>query len=398
MFNIALYDWEEEVIEGKARIIIPKRELYLRPDQKYEPAWSPVFYNPLMRVSRDLTVLSTRVFFRGREFFFIDVLAGTGIRGIRLVLESNGYGVINDVDPIAYYYMKRNVLRNNVGDVLKPYMCEANSLLNNYTFSGVPVDYIDVDPYGSPIPFIDSAVKPLAKKGFLGVTATDAAPLVCSHSHKTLRRYNVLCRKTDFEKELGLRILIYNIVFRSASHDVALTPVLSYSHQYYYRVFFVTERSGQRSYEVIKKCRGYIWYCNSTLERGYVKTIEESRDITCLDNSKPVLIGPLWICELGSIDFIKQVIREANKATNTMEQTTLKLLENLKSEYTINQPYVRYDKLFGSLKKNQPPINEFIEMLRQHGYLAYRSHFDPRGVRINASLKEVIELIKQVYY
>lgn len=391
------FDWEEEIIEGKAHIIIPKRSLYLRPDKKYEPAWSMVFYNPLMRISRDLTVLSTRVFFHDREFFFIDVLAGTGIRGIRLVLESNGYGIVNDIDPIAYYYMRRNIIRNNISDSLLPYMCESNSLLNNYTFSGIPIDYIDVDPYGSPIPFIDSVVKPLSKKAFLGVTATDSAPLVCSHSHKTLRRYNVLCTKTDFEKELGLRILIYNIVFRGASHDVFLKPVLSYSHQYYYRIFFITERSGNKSYGIIKECRGYIWYCDSTLERGYLKKIDEYRDIKCLDNSYPKLIGPLWICDLGDISFVQELINEAVKNDIAVEQDTLKLLEKLRKEYVINQLYVRYDKLFGLIKKNQPPINEFIKTLRQHGYHAERTHFDPRGVKINASLKEIIQFIKRIY-
>ena len=198
----------------------------------------------------------------GRRLKILDLLAASGIRGLRFATEVDGLGKVylNDKSEVAYKFMRENLEGNKskLKCEVKIFNEEANELLFSLDEY---FDYIDVDPYGSPIPFIDSAVKPLAKKGFLGVTATDAAPLVCSHSHKTLRRYNVLCRKTDFEKELGLRILIYNIVFRSASHDVALTPVLSYSHQYYYRVFFVTERSGQRSYEVIKKCRGYIWYC-----------------------------------------------------------------------------------------------------------------------------------------
>ena len=107
--NIKVFDWEEIIVEGLAKIIIPKRELFIRPDGLYEPAWSPVFYNPLMEFNRNITVLVTITYFNKKEFFFIEPLSGTGIRGIRLALESNGYGYINDVDPLSYYYMERNI-------------------------------------------------------------------------------------------------------------------------------------------------------------------------------------------------------------------------------------------------------------------------------------------------
>jgi tRNA (guanine26-N2/guanine27-N2)-dimethyltransferase len=263
-----VFDWEEVISEGAAKIIIPRRELFRRSDGVYEPAWAPVFYNPLMRTNRDFTVLATKTYFNNHEFMFIEPLGGTGVRGIRLAIESNGYGLINDVDPVAYYYITRNIRLNNIDDRVYAVMHEANTLLNNYTFTGVLVEYIDIDPYGSPIPFIDSAIKPLAKKALIGVTATDTGPLTCSHGNKALRRYGIRCFKTDFSKELGLRILIYNIVFRAAAMDVVLKPLFSYSDKYYYRVFFETERSGAKSYRVIEECRGYLWYCKNTLERG----------------------------------------------------------------------------------------------------------------------------------
>ncbi|MET1159838.1 MAG: tRNA (guanine(26)-N(2))-dimethyltransferase [Thermoprotei archaeon] len=384
-------DWEEVIEEGRARVIIPRRELFLRENGVYEPAWSPVFYNPVMRVSRDFTTLVTKTAFGEKEYFFIDALAGTGIRGIRLALETNGYGVVNDVDPIAYYYMTRNILFNNVDDKVKPVMQEANTLMNNYTFSGILVDYIDIDPYGSPIPFIDSAVKPLSKNGLLGVTATDTAPLVCSHSRKTLRRYNIICSKVDFEKELGIRILIYNIVFRASSQDVALIPLLSYAHKHYFRVFFRTIRSANESYRVLKECRGYIWYCLSTLERGFTK---DPNDVPqCLDGNKPIVMGPLWICKLGEQEFIEKLYKEAKKL-DYIDQETLKITEHLVVECAYENPYFRYDKLFGRLKKNMPPIKEFIEFLRKHGISACRTHFDPRGIRIDKPISEAIKLIQ----
>ncbi len=390
VFVNAIYEWEEIVTEGLAKIIIPKRELFQRPDQTYEPAWSPVFYNPLMKPCRDLTVLVNYSYFGNKSYFFIDSLAGTGVRGIRLGLETNGYGIINDVDPIAYYYMLRNIELNNLSQRVQPYMCESNALFNNFTFSGVIVDYIDIDPYGSPIPFIDSAVKTLGKNSLLGVTATDTAPLVCSHRHKTLRRYNIECMKTDFEKELGLRILIYNLIIRSASQDVCLKPLISYYHKHYYRVFFETTRSGSKAFENVSKCRGYLWYCPKTLERGFVKEINTIEN-NCSDGEQ-IVAGPLWICNLGDTDFLKKLIDNVEKFANYIDLNLLKQLKILLYEYRIEQPYIRYDKFFSKIGRNMIPIEEFINIIKKQGFEASRSHFDPRGVRTNAPVKILREI------
>lgn len=390
MYIDGFFEWEEIIHEGLAKIIIPKRELFLRPDRVYEPAWSPVFYNPLMKLSRDMTILVNYSYFGAKSYFFIDSLAGTGIRGIRLALETNGYGIINDVDPIAYYYMVRNIDLNKLSGYVYPYMCESNTLFNNYTFSGMVFDYIDIDPYGSPIPFIDSAVKALGRRSLLGVTATDTAPLVCSHKRKTLRRYNVNCINTDFEKELGLRILIYNLVIRASSLDICLKPLISYYHRYYYRVFFEAVRSSSRAYELVSKCRGYLWYCIDTLERGYVRTIDIIEN-NC-STGKQIVIGPLWICSLGDIDFLSTVLKNTDKYSEITNYELINLLNTLLGEYRIEQPYIRCDKFFSSIRKNMIPINKFIDIVRRNSFEAYRSHFDPRGVRTNMPIKILREI------
>lgn len=386
--NIKVFDWEEIIVEGLAKIIIPKRELFIRPDGIYEPAWSPVFYNPLMELNRNITVLVTTTYFNRKEFFFIEPLSGTGIRGIRLALESNGYGYINDVDPLSYYYMERNISLNNLRGKLVATINEANTFLNNFTFSGIIVDYIDIDPYGSPIPFIDSAIRPLGKKALIGITATDTGPLTCSHKQKTLRRYGIRCQKVDFSKELGLRILLYNIAFRAASNDVAVYPLISFQHKYYYRVFLKTARSGNESYKLMDKCSGYIVHNLENLDRKFIKEPNEVKD----HGQKTQIIGPLWICPLGDPDFIKEVINEGTKQ-EYINRETIDFLEELVRETTINQPYIRYDKLFGLHKKNMPSINTFIELIRKHGYEAYRTHFDPRGIKTNAPIEILHEII-----
>lgn len=384
--SLEVYPWEKIIEEGKARIIIPDPALFTRSDGKYEPAWAPVFYNPLMRLNRDLTVIIARTMYPGGGFF-VEALGGSGVRGVRLGAEAGMEGIINDVDPIAHYYIRRNIVLNGLEDRLEAYMHEANSLLNSLTFTGVFIDYIDLDPYGSPIPFIDSAVKPLAKKALLGVTATDTGPLTCSHPKKMLRRYGVRCTDVDFSKELGLRVLIHNLVFRASGQDVALYPILSYSYKYYYRVFFKTIRSSQACYELLEQCRGYIWYCRDNLARSYIREPGENPGIDCRD---PVVLGPLWTCSIGDYRFTEEVV---SGSYEDIYRDAVEFVKSIRSDYLVDTPYYRYDMLFGRFRKNMPPIREFIDRIRDHGYKAYRSHFDPRGVKTDAPYEVLVEAI-----
>ncbi len=371
------------VEEGLAKIIIPNPEKYKRPDGVLEPAWFPVFYNPLMKLNRDLTILVVRESFKSG--FFIEALGGTGVRGVRLAVEAGLDGIINDVDPLAYRYIRRNIRLNKLEDKVYPYMHEANSLLNNFTFTGIVVDYLDIDPYGSPIPYIDSAVKPLGKKSLLGVTATDTGPLTCSHPAKMLRRYGVRCVDTDFSKELGLRVLIYNLVFRAAGQDVALKPIMSYNYKYYYRVFFASERRARSAFRILDECRGYIWFCSDNYDRKIIR-----EPVLIEKNCKHQhVIGPLWICRLGDKEFIDRISR----VTDPLYSEATSLARKLIDEIDIDQPYFRYDKLFGYHKKNMPPIDVFIKKLKELGYKATRTHFDPRGVKTNASILEIHKII-----
>ncbi|MFZ8783385.1 MAG: N2,N2-dimethylguanosine tRNA methyltransferase [Desulfurococcaceae archaeon] len=369
---------------------MPRIELYRREDGGIEPAWMPVFYNPHAVVSRDLTVLFLKATISKRDFFFVDLLAGTGIRGIRVGLEACGRGILNDIDPRAYYYIKRNILLNKLEGSLEAFNQEANTLLNMLVFSGVLVDYVDVDPYGSPAPFIDSVFKPLAKSAYIGLTATDLAPLSCTHPHKTLTRYWDKCVKVDFDKEYALRLLIANVAMRAAALGYALKPLLSVVHRHYIRVFFAANRSYNKAYRVLDECLGYIWYCADTLERGYIKDVHDTP--LCSSGRKPTVLRRTWICSTSSSEVVAEVLNKAREAGFIHPDTT-RILEALNAEVEISAPYTRLDKLCGALKVNMPKISVLISRLREVGFKATRTHMEVRGLRTNAPFEELRKIL-----
>lgn len=51
---------------------------------------------------------------------------------------------------------------------------------------------VDIDPYGSPAPFIDAAVQSVADGGMLMVTCTDMAILCGNHSETCYAKYGAM--------------------------------------------------------------------------------------------------------------------------------------------------------------------------------------------------------------
>ena len=182
--------------EGKATIKIPKETKISKE--------LPVFYNPVMKFNRDITIALLNTL--DEDLRISLPLAGTGVRGIRIALETKHKNIIfNDLNPVAIKIINQNLKLNKLK--LKVENKEANKfLLENKGF-----DYIDIDPFGSPNPFLDSAIKRLSREGILAVTATDTAPLCGTFPKACLRKYWAKPLRNELMHEIGLRILIRKV-------------------------------------------------------------------------------------------------------------------------------------------------------------------------------------------
>ena len=83
--------------------------------------------------------------------------------------------------------------------------------------SSVNYDIIDIDPYGTFEPFLNSALEScnLHKPTLLCLTSTDVRVLCNPHLIECFRRYGTFFPKTPFMKEVGIRILLNCLNSRS---------------------------------------------------------------------------------------------------------------------------------------------------------------------------------------
>src|SRR3989304_5749289 len=78
----------ERLTEGKVTILVPKLAAYVKDPSDYAPSKAPVFYNPVMELNRDISVLALQAYERraNREISICEPLTSSGVRGVRLAV------------------------------------------------------------------------------------------------------------------------------------------------------------------------------------------------------------------------------------------------------------------------------------------------------------------------
>ena len=129
---------------------------------------------------------------------------------------------------------------------------DANALMHSQHFG-----YIDIDPFGTPMPFIDAAIQSIKNKGVLGITATDTAPLCGAHKAACIRRYKARPIRGSQCHEIGLRILLGYIAREAIKHDAGIRPLLCYYMDHYFRVYVQIIRGARRADKALEEIGFY---------------------------------------------------------------------------------------------------------------------------------------------
>jgi len=306
-----------------------------------------VFYNPVMKMNRTLSVLVVKSFF-DRPARIADIMTASGIRAIRMAKEAAEkiekiYA--NDYSEKAVKLIKKNIEKNKAKKIEV-----SNKDANIFLLESTGFDYIDVDPFGTPNPFLDSAIKRIAREGILAVTATDTAALAGTFESACERKYWAKPLRNYLMHEIGLRILIRKVQLIGTQYEKALIPVLSYFRDHYYRIFFKCEKGKKKCDEIIKNH----------------KMFEKA--------------GPLWAGKLQDKSLIEKML-------NYADAESTKFLEILRDESEINQVG------FFLTDKMNMKVNDILEKLKSKGIKASRTHFAGNGIKCECSLKELSSLL-----
>ena len=358
-----------EITEGRTRLEIPEDHSVSGPGKRV----GKVFYNRQMRFNRDVSVCLFPVLdLAGKTA--LDAMAGTGARGVRVANESaGGFDMwINDAVPEAHSIIERNIELNGLENAT-PLNEDLRCLLSKRVF-----DYVDIDPFGSPVPFLHSAIAGCKRNGILAVTATDTAPLAGTYPKKCLRRYGARPLRCRFGHEMGLRILIGHIVREAAKYDRGIEPILCFYADHYFRVHLRMREGGAGADRSLDQL-GFIEYEADTGRRSIS------------EGPGPQSYGPLWIGPLSDRSILTLLQTDEGLAEpRRMER----MLSTWRKELDIPFFYDS-DEVSAILGMSPPPLDAILEKLGERAK-ATRTHFSPTGFKTDLDFDELLDSFKEL--
>jgi len=390
----------ETVQEGKVKARVPKLKAFKKQPSDYAPSKAPVFYNPVMELNRDIAVLAFQAYQRlvNKEISVCEPLTSSGIRGIRIAAEIHGAKkvVISDINERAVKLAKHNVHLNDLQERVKVKHKDANCLLSCHGAPRKRFDVIDVDPFGSPVPYLDSAVSALRNKGLLAVTATDLAPLCGVHAKACVRKYGGRPLRTEYCHELAVRLLAGCIATFAAKHDIGVRVVFSHSTDHYIRVYAQISYGAKKADASIKNL-GYFLHCFNCLHREAAKTLSVKFFEKCPEcGSKMSWAGPLWLGKIFDSQFCEAMAQENRRTAFRNSGKISKLLSLAKDEAEAAATYYVIDKISNKLSSPVPSVAAMLRILQDNGFEAVLTHFNSRGVRTKAPALVMQKLLQKI--
>jgi tRNA (guanine26-N2/guanine27-N2)-dimethyltransferase len=328
-----------------------------------------VFYNGAMALDRDLHVAVATAWAAGRSgpASAWEMLGATGVRGLRVLVESGALGRLlsTEAGGPASVVLSANAER---------YADRGASALRwdaRRAAPGWPFDHVDLDPFGSPLPYLDAAFEALAPGGLLSVTATDMIVLAGVDAEATQRRYGATPVRGRLGPESGLRILLRTLSDRAVSRSLAIHPLVAYVHDHYVRCYVSVGEPGTAP---------------------PVGTIDSDRwDGPPLASRGPV--GPMWLGPLFDPRFL---LRLSVPVGSARPEPLGRLLERFREESVADVPfYYEPNTIAKRLGLSAPPSTaRFVEMLRAKGDPTGRTHVRDGAFRTRATRAEVDEVAK----
>jgi tRNA (guanine26-N2/guanine27-N2)-dimethyltransferase len=418
--------------EGRTLMLLPSL-----PEDGQGPgtkASGKVFYNPAMAGSRTRSVLLLRhaldMGFLGEgTVYALDGLTASGLRARRWLNElpaemsERVSATIVDLEEEALRWAEASHNEfppSQGGGILEPSKGDLRSVVLR---SGR--HWVDIDPYGSPMPFIDSAMQSMARSGVMEVSATDTAALTGSSSTALMRRYGARVRTDSLAHDSGMRVMLANFSRVAARHDRAIVPLLSVWDSHHLRVSFRVLKSVSTANELEDSIG---WRVHSPTKEEVSASIDAGLHpnssvvhlpMHCMlplkfpiDRRDPRVSGPLWVGPMGDRDAMSSMTEENalessgpefsvddplgwdERRVEAERRRVARSVRHISEESGVisSSHLVVVDDLAAWLGSGAPPSpRKIVDMLNEAGHSAGVSSYGRPSFRANAPWEAIVE-------
>ncbi|RVE73749.1 hypothetical protein OJAV_G00034330 [Oryzias javanicus] len=314
-----------------------------------------------------------------------------------------------------------------------------------------PFDYIHLDPFGTAVNYLDAAFRNVRNLGIISVTSTDTGSLYAKCPNVTQRHYSCHIVRTEYYKELAARMVVASVARAAARCTKGIEVLLAVALEHFVLVVVRVLRGPTQADESVKKLRKLV-HCQWCEGRVFLKLgnmVDDTLPCNChgsLPGKTAVHLGPLWSGPLFNTGFLRRMLSAAvqhsmddiqplvktlicesecttlkplfhgsSALTNQVEcgvviktlqeggeagptdqsgkrklgEESVNVLKKMKPDASLEHPPFYYSIHRHSMRgMNMPKLNKFLQYLTEAGFRVGRTHFDPTGVRTDATLQQ----------
>ena len=349
------------------------------------------FYNPQSKLVRDLGVLAASVYKQDHgSLRVLDALSGCGVRSLRYWQESKAdFLWVNEGNPEHSSTLKQNLSQAISPDCYRITHQDAHRVFFSCYANCDYYDLVDVDCFGTAVPYINSMLWATKIGGLIYLTATDGRTLTGHLPENSIQAYGAIARSHPAAQEQALRILIGSTQQQAATKGLGIEPVFSLFTGRTYRLMMrlvAKPRLNKNDY-------GFIAYCHSC---GNYQTVEwrKLNQLSCKCQHPAITVsGPMW---LGRLHDPQQIERFTLLAQQLGWHKIVKLLDLMAGEIDLPPYFYTLQEIGRRGKLDLPQRSHLIQALKDQGYYAAATHMNPQAIKTNAKLDTCIAIANQI--
>ncbi|KAK3011645.1 hypothetical protein RJ639_011319 [Escallonia herrerae] len=342
----------------------------------------------------------------------LEALSATGLRALRYAREVEGIGqvVALDNDKASVEACRRNIKFNGsvAGSKVDSHLADARVFMLSHPKE---FDMVDLDPYGSPSVFLDSAVQSVVDGGMLMCTATDMAVLCGGNGEVCYSKYGSYPLRAKYCHEMALRILLACIESHANRYKRYIVPVLSVQMDFYVRVFvrIYTSASAMKNTPLklsyIYQCTG----CDSFHLQPIGRTVSKNNSVRYLPGFGPVVPqecsncgkkynmgGPIWSAPIHDQEWVTSILADVKlmKDRYPAYDRISAVLTTISEELPDVPLFLSLHNLCATLKCTSPSAVIFRSAVINAGYRISGTHVNPLGLKSDAPMDVIWDIMR----
>ncbi|CAN6804599.1 unnamed protein product [Brassica oleracea] len=342
----------------------------------------------------------------------LEALSASGLRALRYAREIEGIGqvVALDNDIASVEACQRNIKFNGSLAISKVESHHTDARVHMLTHPN-EFDVVDLDPYGSPSIFLDSAIQSVSDGGLLMCTATDMAVLCGGNGEVCYSKYGSYPLRGKYHHEMALRILLASIESHANRYKRYIVPVLSVQMDFYVRVFVRVYTSASAMKNTPLKL-SYVYQCigcDSFHLQPVGRSLPKNNSVRYLPAIGPVVAqecnhcgkkynmgGPIWSAPIHDQEWVTSILNSVKSMKDRYPayERIYAVLTTI-SEASCNVPlFLSLHNLCATLKCISPSAAMFRSAVINANYRISGTHVNPLGMKTDAPMEVIWDIMR----